>query len=189
MKDNDEYQKQQDEQLKKKETELQEATENLKISREKLNKIIGEKGKLEGALKLKQERFDQANGELLKNLEKIFREMQDEFEDPYRMKSIFMNKNGQGAYILISKTVEEFKIKRDKIIHDFESKNKEVDEIITKKEKEANVIETQLEMQKHNLQLLEGRFKNMKEEEENSKENTNELDNIHTDLQRIHEKL
>jgi regulator of replication initiation timing len=115
LNDADEFQQQQDEQVKKKDLEKNVVFTQLNSTREQLNKIIAEKGSLQGNLKSKLERFTMVNSVLIKQLSKIFSEMQDDFEDAYRMQSLFSSKNGQGAYAIVNSVVEKFKTKRTQV--------------------------------------------------------------------------
>lgn len=189
LNDTDEFQRQQDELLTKKESEKQKAVSDLRATREKLNKTITEKGNYQGMLKSKQERFNYSNNELMKSLEKIFNEMQESFSDPYRIKSLISSKNGQGAFVLVKTVVEEFKVQRDKILAQYGQKNSEFNTDIDDEEKQAKILETQLDMQRQSLTNLESRLKIMKDDEINSKENTQELDKIQKDLTDIYQKL
>jgi DNA repair protein RAD50 len=189
LNDTEEFKRQQDEVLAKKEHEKQKIIEELKETRKRLNEIITEKGSLQGTLKSKQERFEFTNGELVKHLDKIFGEMQEDFDDPYQIKSMLSSKKGEGAYVAIQKVVDKLKVHHDAILAEYDFLNSKLNSQIDDERKDIKILETQLEMQRQTYNGHEQKLQVMKQEEENTKENTKEIEQINNRLAEISLKL
>ncbi|CAI2364961.1 unnamed protein product [Moneuplotes crassus] len=189
LNETDDFKKKQDEMLEKKNKELQKAEGDMKRLRENQSKMIGEKGTLQGSLNHKKERLAKINKALMKNLEIIFKELQERFSDPYRVKSLLTGSNGKGAFLLISKEVNGFTDERKQILREYEEQAKGLENQVQVLEKHLAEIRIKIDLKNQDLVKLKDKHNVMKEDEALGNENTAELKIIDTRLDEIRKEL